>query len=190
MMARRAPGETRFFIGQAAPGVGHLCRLRVGKNFRGVLPLWALRVPCQRVDSTRRDEIQFTAFGRLDRTHFGEFFSRLRCCRPERFRACSRTSHALLGRQRVARLPLPRSVTARAIRGSECVILMTGCRRILPTCRSAAFGAYLCAEAHKDWRTKAPHLPLPGVAVRVTCRSDSEDVTALRVSGRTDRYRP
>ena len=29
-MARRAPGETRFFIGQAAPGVGPLCALRGG----------------------------------------------------------------------------------------------------------------------------------------------------------------
>ena len=34
-MARRAPEETRFFIGQAAPGVGHLCSLEASLIFSG-----------------------------------------------------------------------------------------------------------------------------------------------------------
>ena len=34
-MARRAPGETRFFIGQAARCVGHLCTFGVSEKCRG-----------------------------------------------------------------------------------------------------------------------------------------------------------
>ena len=53
------------------------------KNFRGVLHPSELRLPCQWVDSVRRDETQLTALGRIDRSQFGEFRPRLRSCRPE-----------------------------------------------------------------------------------------------------------
>ena len=106
--------------------VGHLVQLAVGKNFRGVLHLCALRAPCQWVDSTRRDEIQFTALGRLDRTQFREFLSRLRCCRPERFRGARRRAEACHS------LPTSSQTTSASFAGrwtagpdGECVSLTT-----------------------------------------------------------------
>ena len=65
MMARRAPEETRFFIGQAAPGVGHLVQLWAGDNFSGVLHLSELRDPFWWVGSTGRHEVHFNAVGRF-----------------------------------------------------------------------------------------------------------------------------
>jgi hypothetical protein len=50
-----------------APGVRRLVEFWRAENFRGVLHMCALRAPCQWVDSTKRDEVEFTAPGRLDR---------------------------------------------------------------------------------------------------------------------------
>ena len=72
------------------------CRKLHLANYGGVRHMCRLRHPRQRAGLAQRDEMQFTDPGRIDRSQFGEFLSRLRSCRHEAQAVLALMKHSML----------------------------------------------------------------------------------------------